>query len=175
MTASETLLGLLRTAGQANYGEADVTQLEHALQCAEREGAASAPIVGGLLHDIGHLANPEDYPATLRDEDARHEETGAVLLGQWFGPEIAEPVRLHVPAKRYLAMAEPGYAARLSPASANSLRLQGGPFTAAKAEQFLALPYAEAAIRLRRSHGGLEHFARFLMASLAPRQPATAS
>lgn len=188
MTAIETLLGLLRTAGLANYGETDVTQLEHALQCAtlaEREGAAPALIAAGLLHDIGHLANPDDFPATLRDEDARHEEAGAVLLGQWFGPDVAEPVRLHVPAKRYLAMAEPGYEALLSPASVNSLRLQGGPFTAAQAERFLTLPHAEAAIRLRRWDeaakdraavtAGLEHFAPFLVASLAPGQPAATS
>ncbi len=160
----EGLLGLLRTAGQGRYGETDVTQLEHALQCAalaEAEGASSALIAAALLHD----------------EDGRHEETGAIMLAQWFGPEVSEPVRLHVPAKRYLAMAEPGYDARLSPASVTSLRLQGGPFTAAEAQDFLTLPHAEAAIRLRRwddaaktpelATPDLDHFADHLAASLA--------
>jgi gamma-butyrobetaine dioxygenase len=149
----ETILGLLRTAGQGKYGETDVTQLEHALQCAtlaEQAGAAPALVAAALLHDIGHLANPEDYPALLRDEDGRHEDTGAALLAQWFGPEVSEPVRLHVPAKRYLAAAEPGYAALLSEASVTSLRLQGGPFDADEARAFLALPDAADAIRLRR-------------------------
>lgn len=181
MTAIDSLLGLLRTAGQGRYGETDVTQLEHALQCAalaESEGASSALIAAALLHDIGHLANPDDYPALLRDEDGRHEESGAVLLAQWFGPEVSEPVRLHVPAKRYLAIAEPGYDALLSPASVTSLRLQGGPFTPAEAQDFLTLPHAEAAIRLRRwddaaktrdlATPGLDHFADHLAASLAP-------
>lgn len=185
MTVIESLLGLLRTAGQENYGETDVTQLEHALQCAtlaEREGAAPALVAAALLHDIGHLANPDDYPATLRDEDGRHEETGAILLAQWFGPDVSEPVRLHVPAKRYLAMAEPGYEALLSPASVNSLRLQGGPFTAAEAAAFLDLPHAQAAVRLRRwdeaakdrdaATPELDHFASYLEASLASAPPA---
>ncbi len=183
VTTIDSLLGLLRTAGQGRYGETDVTQLEHALQCAalaEAEGASSALIAAALLHDIGHLANPDDYPALLRDEDGRHEETGAVVLAQWFGPEVSEPVRLHVPAKRYLAMAEPGYDALLSPASVTSLRLQGGPFTAAEAQDFLTLPHAEAAIRLRRwddaaktrdlATPDLDHFADHLAASLAPEE-----
>ena len=60
-----------------------------------------------------------------------------------------EPVRLHVAAKRYLVTAEPTYAARLSPASVHTLRLQGGPMSASECAAFRQLPHAEDALRLR--------------------------
>jgi predicted HD phosphohydrolase len=34
--------------------------------------------------------------------DDKHEELGQAWLQNWFGPEVTEPVRLHVAAKRYL-------------------------------------------------------------------------
>ena len=40
---------------------------------------------------------------------------GAQWLGQWFGPAVTEPVRLHVAAKRYLCATAPGYFGLLSP------------------------------------------------------------
>jgi predicted HD phosphohydrolase len=61
-----------------------------------------------------------------------------------------EPVRLHVPAKRYLCATDPGYFACLSPGSVRSLALQGGPFTFEEVAEFQALPFAEDAIRIRR-------------------------
>ena len=63
---------------------------------------------------------------------------------------VIEPVRLHVHAKRYLTRIDPGYFASLSPASVRSLELQGGPFTAELAADFIALPYGPEAVRLRR-------------------------
>ena len=94
------------------------------------------------------------------------------------GPDHAgEPVRLHVNAKRYLTATDPGYFATLSPGSVRSLQLQGGPFTSELAAGFIALPYAQAAVRLRRwDEGGkvnglktpdLDHFRAHLEASLA--------
>ena len=71
-------------------------------------------------------------------------------LGRAFGPDVTEPVRLHVAAKRCLATTAPGYVDRLSAASLQSLALQGGPMTPAEVEEFMALPAAEAALRLRR-------------------------
>jgi predicted HD phosphohydrolase len=67
-----------------------------------------------------------------------------------FGPAVADPVRLHVPAKRYLCATDPGYFACLSPGSVRSLALQGGPFTSEEVAEFQALPFAEDAIRMRR-------------------------
>ena len=52
------LLDLLKTKGaDIQYGNEDVTQLEHALQCAELAEEHKLPgptIAAALLHDIGH-------------------------------------------------------------------------------------------------------------------------
>ena len=53
----------------------------------------------------------------MQGTDNRHSDQGAAWLAQWFGPEVTEPVRLHVAAKRYLCTTEAGYCDRLSPAS----------------------------------------------------------
>jgi predicted HD phosphohydrolase len=59
-----------------------------------------------------------------------------------------------VAAKRYLCAVEPGYEAKLSPASKLSLELQGGRFTPEQARRFVAAPFASEAIRLRRYDDG---------------------
>ena len=138
--------------GRESYGEG-VTQLEHALQTAwlaERAGAPPALITAALLHDVGHMlhALPEDIAE--RGIDARHESIGSAWLSRHFGPEVSEPVRLHVEAKRYLAAAEPGYFDRLSEASKLSLRLQGGPHEPEARRRFLGQRHAEAALKVRR-------------------------
>ena len=117
---------------------------------AERAGSGSALITAALFHDIGHLVERDRYALIERGEDAHHEQAGARYLAQWFGPDVTEPVRLHVPAKRYLTVADPTYAAQLSPASTRSLKAQGGPFTPVEAEAFLDQPFADQAIALRR-------------------------
>jgi gamma-butyrobetaine dioxygenase len=85
-----------------------------------------------------------------RGTDNRHSDAGADWLAQWFGEEVTEPVRLHVAAKRYLCAVEPGYLAALSPASAYTLEVQGGPMTTAERAEFEANPQAGVALRLRR-------------------------
>jgi predicted HD phosphohydrolase len=114
-----------------------------------REGIASRHR-RGALHDIGHLLHEEGEQPALRGIDDQHEAIGADYLLPAFGPAVAEPARLHVPAKRYLCATDPGYFARLSPGSVRSLSLQGGPFTPEEAAAFRALPFAEDAIRIRR-------------------------
>jgi [1-hydroxy-2-(trimethylamino)ethyl]phosphonate dioxygenase len=148
----DKLLDLLTTQGIRQYGDEQVSQCEHALQCAflaEREGAPVTLLSAALLHDIGHLRyDAGDRPA-LRGVDDQHEELGARLLLDAFGPAVAEPVRLHVAAKRYLCATDVNYFGRLSAASQRSLALQGGPFTAAEVAAFDATPYAGQAIRIR--------------------------
>jgi phosphonate degradation associated HDIG domain protein len=138
--------------GSAYFGEA-VSQTEHALQSAwlaEQQGADAALIASALLHDVGHLLHGLGEDVAGRGIDSRHEEVGAAWLLDRFGPTVAEPVRLHVPAKRYLCATNADYLAGLSPASVSSLRLQGGPFTSAEVVAFRALPHAERAVALRR-------------------------
>jgi gamma-butyrobetaine dioxygenase len=147
------LLALLAELGSDRYGGEEVTQLTHALQCAtfaQQSGASDSLVAAALLHDIGHLVNPKDEGATLRGVDAAHETVGAGYLARWFGPAVTAPVAQHVAAKRYLCTAEDGYFARLSEESVRSLAVQGGPFSAREVEAFLARPYAEEAIALRR-------------------------
>jgi phosphonate degradation associated HDIG domain protein len=134
------------------YGET-VSQLDHALQCAElaqEEGAADHLIAAALLHDYGHLFEGRGEAAERDARDAQHEVHGARALRRWFGPEVTGPIALHVLAKRYLCAAEPGYEEALSPASALSLRLQGGPLTPAQCHRFERGRFAVDAIRLRR-------------------------
>ncbi len=153
MSALAPILEVLEGAAAERFDELRVTQLSHALQCAanaERE-AAPAPLVAAcLLHDIGHLIDPGARESILRREDARHEVLGAAYLERWFGPDVTEPVRWHVAAKRYLAASEPGYAELLSRGSTASLELQGGPMSDAERAEFEARPHFREAVALRR-------------------------
>lgn len=141
--------------GMAYLGE-DVTMIQHQLQTgALAVGCHDALVVAALLHDMGHVIGREegelDASAALADQrDAHHDAAGARWLSRWFGPDVSEPVRLHVAAKRYLVATEPGYAAKLSEASVHTLRLQGGPMSVHEAREFEELPYARDAVALRR-------------------------
>jgi gamma-butyrobetaine dioxygenase len=57
---------------------------------------------------------------------------------------------MHIDAKRYLCATEPDYHDRLSTASRYTLTKQGGPMTNEEAARFLAHPYADDSLRLRR-------------------------
>jgi len=152
---------------------------------AERAGAASTLIVAALLHDVGHLLHdlPEDC-ASAGIDDA-HEIRGARWLDRYFGPEIAEPVRLHVDAKRFLSATDPAYLGLLSAASLQSLKLQGGPFTPDEAARFRNHPHALAAVALRRFDEqakvpglptpALEYFRPYLEAARAARCPSNSA
>ena len=178
MSAIEQIRAAFARRGVETYGEG-VSQLEHALQCAacaERDGASAALIAATLLHDIGHLIH--DLPVDIADQgiDAQHESLGSAFLSQYFGPDVTEPVRLHVAAKRYLATTEPGYFNLLSPASVQSLHLQGGLMKGVESARFAGERYAEDAVKLRRwddegkivgaKTPDLAHFERYVSASL---------
>jgi len=72
------------------------------------------------------------------------------MLRSGFGPEVTEPVRLHVDAKRYLCRIDAGYARELSPSSVLSLQLQGGAYSDAEARAFETGAYFREAVHLRR-------------------------
>jgi len=153
MDASEFLFETLAIHGGTQYGLEKVSQLDHALQCAalaEQEGAGLALIVAALFHDIGHLVDSGERNAVKRTVDDRHETKGVAILSRWFDTDVTGPVRLHVPAKRYLCAVEPDYYGALSFASQRSLEMQGNPFDHVAAEAFIEKPYAEDAVRLRR-------------------------
>jgi gamma-butyrobetaine dioxygenase len=143
------IIELYEREGTARYDET-VTQVEHAVQAAEwaqASGAGDELVAAALLHDIGHLFRGE---REFRDRDLHHEDVAARFLSRWFGPEVTEPIRLHVAAKRYLCSGEAGYHDSLSPASVRSLELQGGPMTDDEVTEFARLEGAGAAADLRR-------------------------
>lgn len=146
---------LLQERGLEQYGMEAINQLEHALQCAhlaEQAGETPETVVACLLHDLGHLLAAER--AGLKDhdttEDDLHQFIALPFLRALFPDAVLEPIRLHVDAKRYLCLIDPGYWASLSPASKQSLELQGGVFNESEAERFIAQPFAAEAVRLRR-------------------------
>jgi len=157
-TAPDAPLGsvlsdMVEKHGNDLYGGEPVTQLQHALQCAqlaENEGASAALITAALLHDVGHLLEDDFEDAPEHDSDRRHEDLGDAFLSKWFGPNVTEPVRLHVAAKRYLCAVDPDYFDSLSPMSRHSLMLQGGPMSADEVSEFEANPHCKDAVRLRR-------------------------
>lgn len=155
MTPADVLARVARLFAERGSGEYHgeaVTQLEHALQCAAlaaADGRAPPVIAAALLHDVGHLLHGHGEDHLARGVNDTHEDLGARLLARAFGPAVTEPVRLHVPAKRYLCAARPGYAGALSPASVRSLELQGGPMGAAERAAFEALPHFAAAVAVR--------------------------
>jgi len=156
-THLQEIAALLTEKGNGLYGLADVLQVQHALQAAwqaERDGRQPALIAAALLHDIGHLVHDMGHDPASEGIDDRHEQLGHDYLAPLFGPEVTEPVRLHVTAKRYLCAAEPDYYARLSTDSVRSLALQGGPMSPAEVAAFLDNPHAQSAIALRRYDEG---------------------
>jgi phosphonate degradation associated HDIG domain protein len=143
---------LLKLHGDRPYDglrHESVTELEHALQCAqlaEWSQVDNTLVVAALLHDIGHFA----AVAIGDDIDDEHEQRAAALLNGAFPASVIEPVRLHVQAKRYLMATDAKYLAALSSASVHSLGLQGGAMSRAECHRFEATPHAEDAVVLRR-------------------------
>jgi phosphonate degradation associated HDIG domain protein len=155
MSASlrQELLDIFVGRATRRYGLSGVNQLQHALQAAELAEADDAPpatVLACLLHDVGHLIHELGENPAGRGIDDVHEQLGADWLAKRFGPEVSEPVRLHVAAKRYLCIVEPDYFGKLAPDSVRSLELQGGLMSANEVEAFRANPLHGEAVRLRR-------------------------
>ena len=147
------IFNLLQTRGaNLQYGNENVTQLEHALQCAElaeQKKCSKEIITAALLHDIGHLLYHGNDPI-YEDKDGHHENLGADYLSKYFGDDITLPISAHFNSKRYLASVEEGYYDLLSEASKKSLIVQGGPFTKQEAKDFINRPFMKQAVELRR-------------------------
>ena len=159
---AERLIAALTGAATRVYepGAEVVSQLEHALQCAdlaERGGADEELVLACLLHDVGRFAadpalvTDRVRPTTPARDGARgHHDVGADLIAPWVSERTAWCVRMHADAKRYLCAIEPDYYARLSAASQRTLTMQGGVMTDAEARAFAQQRWAADAIALRR-------------------------
>jgi len=157
MSTVDELLALYgRRGAVAYFGEA-VSVTEHGLQCAHFASSAAAPptlIVAALLHDVGHLIDAAPADISEWTADACHELSGARWLAARFGPQVSEPVRLHVAAKRYLCAIDAGYGRFLSPASVRTLQLQGGVMSPAEIAAFELQPHHLEAVHVRRWDDG---------------------
>jgi phosphonate degradation associated HDIG domain protein len=175
----DEIFRVFREYGSGAYLGEPVSMTEHMLQsahAAEQDGAPPRLVAAALLHDYGHFIHKHDEDAAEHGIDTRHEDVAHAFLSEHFGPEIAEPIRLHVAAKRYLCATDPSYLGELSPASIHSLELQGGPYSAAEVAAFEASPHAADAVRLRRyddagkvaglETSDLEHYRPVLEASI---------
>jgi phosphonate degradation associated HDIG domain protein len=146
------LADIFTRRGAEEYLGEPVTMAEHMLQgawFAEREGASDELVAAALLHDIGHFTSEFGTYSPDDTEDRHHDDAGAQVLRPFFPPLIAECVRLHVAAKRYLCATDPGYYAKLSTASAHTLSLQGGPMNADEVAAFQANPFFREAVQVR--------------------------
>ncbi|MFZ4080990.1 MAG: HD domain-containing protein [Pirellula sp.] len=153
-SATEHVIRLFEQRGQGRYGSEQVSQLQHALQCAvfaKRQGAGSAMIAAALLHDLGHIIDHQPMPESDNQNlDDAHEQRAYQWIKSNFGKSVADPVRLHVAAKRYLCTVEPEYLAKLSPASLKSFHDQGGLMSQSQIDDFRDEPFAFEAVELRR-------------------------
>jgi len=149
----DEVIGLLRQSGGEQYFGEAVSKLAHAEQCAWHAQQANADeelVLAALLHDIGHLL---ETPAALRSERVgviNHDEIGEQWLReQGFSQRLAALVGAHVDAKRYLTAVHESYRDRLSPASQETLALQGGPMSADDAKAFAGDAGLRDKLRLR--------------------------
>lgn len=145
MTIDE-LVELLATGAAADDGE-PVSLLEHSLQCAhlvaQRSPGDLVLQAAALVHDIGTVAAP-DQPAT-------HAATGAAIVEELLGRDVADLVAAHDHAKRYLVSVEPAYGRHLSPQSTATLRAQGGTMGPEEIAAFAARADRRALLELRRA------------------------
>ena len=149
----DALFNYMERRGQSFYDEV-VTQLEHALQCAalaQQNDASRTLITGALLHDIGHfILDEHNADKAFLATDLNHEEIGAQYMEPFFSDAVTTPIRLHVPAKRYLCTTDASYHDGLSEASKRSLKVQGGVMSDEEREAFEQIPHFQDALTLRR-------------------------
>lgn len=151
----DVIFRLYESQGSREYVGEPVSLLEHMSQSAQlaiRDGADDEVILAAFFHDIGHLCvttTPENDMDGLGTKN--HEEVGAEYLRQkGFSDRLADLVKSHVAAKRYLTFRHPVYFRSLSSASKQTLERQGGRMTEEEAIAFESNPLFEYSIKLRK-------------------------
>ena len=129
-----------------------VTISEHMIQTAmlaENNHSPKPLICACLLHDYGHFIIDDPDSLIPKSLDGKHEDLAFNFLKNYFKPEVTEPIKLHVLAKRYLCRNK-SYYNLLSKPSKISLELQGGLMNGREAQKFTSLKFHKEAIMLRK-------------------------
>ncbi len=148
------IMDLFAQYGNNDYDGEPVTQTSHMVQCAMLAMQSSADqelVLGAFLHDIGHLIGHKQKAADMKGLGAvNHEAIGAAYLQKHhFGERICAVVEGHVAAKRYLVATDKNYAEKLSAASRETLRWQGGAMNEEEVKMFEKHPYYKEIIQVR--------------------------
>ena len=129
-----------------------VTISEHMIQTAmlaENNHSSKSLICACLLHDYGHFVIEDPDLLVSKSIDGKHENVGFNFLKYYFKPEVTEPIKLHVQAKRYLCRNK-SYYDLMSDPSKISLELQGGTMNDDEAQKFTSSKFYKDAITLRK-------------------------
>lgn len=167
MSSVSRILELYSKYGSTDYIGENITQIEHALQCAElaeKDNRLShydnyihnCMIVAALLHDIGHLIGLERGEMEMESESnislgiVGHEGIGSAFLKECGLPNlICHLVASHVQAKRYLCSTRKEYYAQLSDASKQTMAMQGGMMNSEEIRKFNSSTHPELKLYLR--------------------------
>ncbi len=166
-TTSE-IMDLFAQYGNNDYDGEPVTQTSHMMQCAMLAMQANADqelVLGAFLHDIGHLLGHKKQADEMGGFGAvNHEGIGAQYLKEHgFSKRICAVVEGHVAAKRYLVATDETYAAKLSPASRETLRWQGGAMSEEELSAFRKHPYCKEIIQVRLWDEGAKDYDAVLL------------
>ena len=129
-----------------------VTTSDHMLQTAmlaEKNHSSKSLICACLLHDYGHFVIEDPDLLVSKSIDGKHENVGFDFLKDYFKPEVTEPIKLHVQAKRYLCRSK-SYYELLSDPSKISLKLQRGIMDDEESQKFTSSRFYKDAITLRK-------------------------
>lgn len=150
--AAETrakIFSALRAVENLPYDGEPVSQLEHALQCADlarTSGGDGELVIAALLHDMGRSPMVLQEAGTVGDHGRIAREWLAPLVGE----RVAWLAGQHVPAKRYLVATDPSYKEGLTATSLRTLREQGGPMSPEEVREFECHSQWREAVALRR-------------------------
>jgi len=150
---ADEIVQLFEEYGDEDYDGEPVSQSSHMIQCAMlamEEGDMDITI-GALLHDIGHLLKHIMRTEPMANFGVvNHEGIGAAYLKERGFPEkVCAIVANHVAAKRYLVATDELYAMKLSPASKETLKWQGGPMDDDEVTAFKQQPFFNDIIKVR--------------------------
>ncbi len=151
----EAIFQLFNKNGADEYIGEPVTKYQHMVQSAmiaQDLGYSDEIVIAALLHDIGHvcvdLTDDNDMNGFgIKD----HDVIGGELLRDYgFSDVVISAVENHVLAKRYLCTKYKGYFDKLSQASIETLKLQGGALNEEDIVLFEAHPFFDEIVKVRK-------------------------